>query len=230
LSEGVSMDEFVEFSGKNVDEAIAKACEHFQTDRDQLEIEIITGGSSGIFGLVGVKKAKIKAKKRNNLRELELLIEDIITNLTKPLTPNPEISVDMQSEPITVTIKDKENSGLIIGRDGQTITALQYIANRIIAKKWPGASRIQLDTGDYRQKQNEKLKKTAIYLAQRAKRAGKTMSTQPLSSYHRRLIHLALQDDHSVQTKSKGEGPMKRVLIMPRKRRKRTFKSKESRY
>jgi len=224
------MDEFVEFSGKNVDEAIAKACEHFQTDRDQLEIEIITGGSSGIFGLVGVKKAKIKAKKRNNLRELELLIEDIITNLTKPLTPNPEISVDMQSEPITVTIKDKENSGLIIGRDGQTITALQYIANRIIAKKWPGASRIQLDTGDYRQKQNEKLKKTAIYLAQRAKRAGKTMSTQPLSSYHRRLIHLALQDDHSVQTKSKGEGPMKRVLIMPRKRRKRTFKSKESRY
>ncbi|MBT8763302.1 Jag N-terminal domain-containing protein [Desulfohalobiaceae bacterium Ax17] len=224
------MDEFVEFSGKNVDEAIAKACEHFQTDRDQLEIEIITGGSSGIFGLVGVKKAKIKAKKRNNLRELEQLIEDIITNLTRPLTPNPEISVDMQSEPITVTIKDKENSGLIIGRDGQTITALQYIANRIIAKKWPGASRIQLDTGDYRQKQNEKLKKTAIYLAQRAKRAGKTMSTQPLSSYHRRLIHLALQDDHSVQTKSKGEGPMKRVLIMPRKRRKRTFKSKESRY
>jgi spoIIIJ-associated protein len=224
------MDEFVEFSGKNVDEAIAKACEHFQTDRDQLEIEIITGGSSGIFGLVGVKKAKIKAKKRNNLRELEQLIEDIITNLTRPLTPNPEISVDMQSEPITVTIKDKENSGLIIGRDGQTITALQYIANRIIAKKWPGASRIQLDTGDYRQKQNEKLKKTAIYLAQRAKRAGKTVSTQPLSSYHRRLIHLALQDDHSVQTKSKGEGPMKRVLIMPRKRRKRTFKSKESRY
>ncbi|WP_457570681.1 RNA-binding cell elongation regulator Jag/EloR [Desulfovulcanus sp.] len=224
------MEEFVEFSGKNVDEAIAKACEHFQTDRDQLEIEIITGGSSGIFGLVGVKKAKIKAKKRNNLRELELLIEDIITNLTRPMAPNPEITVDVQSDPILVTIKDKENSGLIIGRDGQTITALQYVANRIIAKKWPGASRIQLDTGDYRQKQNEKLKKTAIYLAQRAKRAGKTMSTQPLSSYHRRLIHLALQDDHSVQTKSKGEGPMKRVLIMPRKRKKRTFKPKESRY
>ena len=213
------MDEFVEFSGKNVDEAIARACEHFQTDRDQLEIEIITGGSSGIFGLVGVKKARIKAKKRNNLRELELLIEDIVTNLIRPMSPNPEILIDLQSEPILVTIKDKENSGLIIGRDGQTIAALQYVANRIIAKKWPGTSRIQLDTGDYRQKQNERLRKTAIYLAQQAKRAGRIMSTQPLSSYHRRLIHLALQNDYEVQTKSTGEGSMKKVLIIPRRRR-----------
>ena len=225
------MDEFVEFSGKNVDEAIARACEHFQTDRDQLEIEIVTGGSSGIFGLVGVKKARIKAKKRNNLRDLELLIKDIVANLIKPMSHNPEILIDLQSEPILVTIIDQENSGLIIGRDGQTIAALQYVANRIIAKKWPGTSRIQLDTGDYRQKQNERLRKTAIYLAQQAKREGRVMSTQPLSSYHRRLIHLALQDDNNIQTRSKGDGSLKKVLIIPRRRRRNTpFRSNRNTY
>lgn len=212
------MEEFVEFVGKDVDEAISKACEYFQTERDSLEIEILSGGSSGIFGLVGLKKAKIKAKKRENPLEVENKVRDIVHNLTRPIAPNSQISVDLSKEPIYVSIEEEENAGVLIGKDGQTISAIQYLANRIIAKQCPGISRIQLDAANYRQRQNEKIKQTALALAQRAKRTGKTMKTQPLTSYHRRIIHLTLQKDRGIQTKSLGEGPLKRVLIMPKKK------------
>ncbi|MDQ7031483.1 MAG: RNA-binding cell elongation regulator Jag/EloR [Desulfonauticus sp.] len=211
------MEEFVEFTGRDVDEAISKACDYFQTARENLEIEIISGGSSGIFGLVGLKKAKIKAKKRTNPIELSSKIKEVVFNLIKPIAPLAEIEVDVEADPIYVNIEEEKNIGILIGKEGQTIAAIQYLANRIIAKQYPDISRVQLDAANYKQKQNEKIKKTALYLAQKAKQMGKAMKTQPLTSYHRRLIHLALQKDRAIQTKSLGEGPLKRVLIVPKK-------------
>ncbi|MCA1742804.1 MAG: Jag N-terminal domain-containing protein [Desulfovibrionales bacterium] len=259
------MEEYVEFTGKDVDDAIAGACRHFNLDRDKLEIEIVSGGSSGIFGLVGVKKARVMAKKRtlinseeadNNQQEKKKPKEKpkaakkehpakevpkAKTKVTKADTqeaepreqvsqkkkqePQPvhgaEISVNDQTKPIGVIIKDESTSEILIGRDGQTLSAIQYIANRIIAKNWPGAARVQVDTEDFLEKQNEKLQQNAQQLASKAKKVGKTMSTRPLSSYHRRIVHMALQNDKKVRTKSKGDGPMKRVLIMPRNRRRK---------
>ncbi len=211
-------EEYKHFSGKDVDEAIKEACDYFGTDREQLEIEIVSGGSTGIFGLVGVRKAEVKVKKKNDLRELEADIREIITTLIQDFTPNFTLRIEIEEDPIQVVIEDEENSGLLIGRDGQTITALQYLANRIIARKWPGVTRIQLDSGDFRRKQQEKLESTAQHLASKAKKAGKVMSTEPLSAFHRRVVHMALQEDKTVQTRSKGDGPMKKVLIMPRKK------------
>ncbi len=357
------MEEYVQFSGKDVDDAIATACKHFGIDRDRLEIDIISGGSSGIFGLVGVKKAKILARKmqikeenrvskpandlniKNNNEtllqeqpqakeppeaqsvprqepakkarpkskprskskpkprsqvkpnqeskppaqdkhqqtvideaesinaqqiqespagadrqsrkpqpqpekavtkseeskssgstdaeaaearqeaskdpELKQYIHGLMVNLTTPLAPETEITVNEQTRPISVTFKDESTTEVLIGRDGQTLSAIQYIANRIIAKNRPGAARVQLDTDNFLEQQNEKLQQSAFQLASKAKKAGKTMSTKPLSSYHRRIVHMALQDDKKIRTKSKGDGPMKRVLIMPRQRRKK---------
>ncbi|WP_045217421.1 protein jag [Desulfonatronovibrio magnus] len=331
------MEDYVEFSGKDVDDAIAIACKHYGIDRDKLEIEIVSGGSSGIFGLVGVKKARIMARKRggslpaetdsklkaSQLRKDETkdqpaeaknkksektikerppkefakkpkaankdnkkhpvqkagseqvkaepevsaptevkestkqnhhkpaaepqsekavlnqepreestekqagdpalrdYIQGLMNNLIGPLSPEAEITIDDSVKPISVIIKDENTSELFIGRDGQTLSAIQYIANRIIAKNWPGAARVQLDTEDFLEKQTEKLQKNAHLLAQKAKKIGKTMSTRPLSSYHRRIVHMALQSDKKIRTKSKGDGPMKRVLIMPRNKRRK---------
>ncbi len=267
------MDNYIKFSGKNVDEAISSACKYFHINRDQLEVEIVSGGSSGIFGLVGVKKATIKAKRRARDQEEEQeaeaprvsqpeepapladeepeehsqaapifeddsegdieediedqesgtlepppaqFLQELIHRLATPLAPEVEIKIREDTQPITVIVQDGNNSGILLGRDGQTLSALQYIANRIIAKKYPGTARIQLDTENFLEKQTEKLEKNAHQLAQRAIKAGKTMSTRPLSSYHRRIVHLALQGENKIRTKSKGDGPMKRVLIMPK--------------
>ena len=154
-----------------------------------------------------------------NPEELKALLKETTAELLKPISTQYDLTIDLETRPITLRIEDDENSGLIIGRDGQTITALQYILNRIIACKWGYNTRVQLDTGQYRQKQQEKLKELALSLAEKSKASGRAYSTRPLSSYHRRVVHMALQDDKSIFTRSKGDGPMKRVLIIPKKER-----------
>jgi spoIIIJ-associated protein len=215
------MNETKEFTGKTVDVAIQAACDHFGVDRDKLEIEIVDGGSSGLFGLMGVKKARVMARQRNTRSEVEDIIRTIVEKLLAPILEEvPAITVDAGSDPVTVVIDDEKHSGLIIGRDGQTLSALQYMTNRIVAKQWPEKVRVQLDTGDYRETQDENLRNLAHHLAGKAKESGRPQSTKPLTSYHRRLVHMALQGDPGVQTKSKGEGPLKRVLIFPKRLKK----------
>lgn len=213
------MNEDMIFEAKDIDTAIDEACAHFKVDREQLEVEIEEGGSSGIFGLVGVKKARIRARPRSNKLELERIIHSVVERLLQPLSQEHEIEIRMQETPIEVVIKDETNSGLIIGREGQTISALQYLVNRIVANQWQERVRIQLDVGDYREQQREQLKNQALFLARKAKESGRVQSTKAMTSYHRRVVHMALQDDEAVQTRSKGEGPMKRVLILPRRER-----------
>jgi spoIIIJ-associated protein len=212
------MSEAKEFSAKTVDDAIHTACDYFGVDRDKLEIEILDGGSTGIFGLMGLKKAKIRAQLRNTASESEGVIREIMETLLAPILGEvPPIRIDAGSDPVSVVIEDEQHSGLIIGRDGATLSALQYMANRIVAKRLPDKVRVQLDTGEYREKQDENLRNLAQHLAHKAKETGRPQSTKPLTSYHRRLVHLTLQQDEGVQTKSKGEGPLKRVLIFPKK-------------
>jgi spoIIIJ-associated protein len=279
------MNTYKDFQAKTVDQAIEDACRFFDAERDALEIDIVSGGSSGIFGL-GAKKAAIRARKRRltaaaaeaperaetkplaaepeGVQKRELAVQDevdveaeveidtvadfddedeprqvatlsaeeiirleadirtIMVALLKPVAVNVTLTIDASASPVTVHIDDQDNSGLIIGRDGQTITALQYLANRIISKSWPQSPRIQLDAGDYRQKQEEQLLGIAMFLSEKAKKSGRVQSTRPLSSFHRRVVHMALQNDRGVQTRSKGEGHMKRVLIVPVKRGKPT--------
>ena len=216
------MSEAKEFEGKSVDAAIDEACTHFDQERDSLEIEILDGGSSGIFGL-GSRRARVRATPRQqDPGELEGLIRDIVTRMLTPIIGEPDLRIDTQHDPIGVEIQDQEHSGLIIGRDGKTISSLQYMVNRILAKQWPERARVQLDAGDYRERQTENLRKTALFLSQKAKDSGRVQSTRPMSSYHRRVVHLALQDEQGINTRSKGEGPMKRVLIMPKREQKST--------
>ncbi len=160
-----------------------------------------------------------EAEEIQDPEKLKALLQEAIAALLKPITTEYKLEIDLATRPITLRIEDEENSGLIIGRDGQTITAFQYMLNRIIASKWGYNTRIQLDTGQYRQKQQDKLKELALALAEKSKASGRVYSTRPLSSYHRRVVHMALQEDIAIVTRSKGDGPMKRVLIMPRRER-----------
>jgi spoIIIJ-associated protein len=212
------MDGFMEFQGKTIDEAIAAACSHFDTDREKLELEILTDAKGGIFGLVGAKKAVVKARARENTAELHKVVATVVERLLTPIIGPPKLEVDVEeSGRAKVLIQDDKHSGLLIGREGQTLAALQYLTNRIVAKRWKTPVRVQIDTGQYRERQDEELRELAQRLADKAKAQGRPQSTKPLSSYHRRVIHVALQEDATIQTRSKGDGPMKRVVIMPRR-------------
>jgi spoIIIJ-associated protein len=212
------------FEAKSVDAALQQACDYFGSSRDDLEVEVIDSGSSGIFGLGG-RQAILKAKPKKGSNELQQLVRTTVSNLLGGIVSEEEIDVSSNDSRVNVSINDEEHSGLIIGREGQTISALEYLTNRILAKRWPEKLYVQIDVGGYRQKQDDSIKQVALNLADKVKQTGKVMSTRPMSSYHRRLVHMALQDDESVVTRSKGDGPMKRVLIMQRRKRNSGSKS-----
>jgi len=214
------MSEFKEFEAKTIDDAINAACVAFQTERDKLEVEIIQDSKGGIFGLVGVKKAQIKARLRDANAELKQIVLGVVERLVNTIVDDPRIEVEIEDKDrVKVTILGDEHSGLLIGREGQTLASIQYLANRIMAKKSTEPLRIQVDTGDYRERQDDSLRQLALHLADKAKSLGRVQSTKPLSSYHRRVVHMTLQTDETISTKSKGDGPLKRVLILPKRTR-----------
>lgn len=143
---------------------------------------------------------------------------EVTKRLVTPIIGEAALTIDVAEGRVKIGIDCGENSGLLIGREGQTLASIQYLASRIIARQLGAAVRVQLDTGDYRERQDEKLRELALSFAERVRATGRPQSTRPLSSYHRRVVHLVLQDDEDIVTRSKGEGPLKRVIILRRRK------------
>lgn len=153
----------------------------------------------------------------DEVRRLEACVREILSALLRPLCAGARLDVDMTARPVAVRI-EADDAEVLMSQDGQVIAALQYLANRIAARTCPGCPRIRLDAGDFRRDQETRLTEMALALAEKAKKTGKVQSTRPLSAFHRRIVHMTLQDDGAVHTRSKGEGSTKRVLILPVRR------------
>ncbi len=340
------MDEFKEFQGKSLDEAIHNACVYFDVKREKLEIDIMQDAKGGFFGIVGVRPAIIRAKRMVSLRgsvgrelvnrqeperpktaaghkesradvqtaevaessphedpinqraklapgsprtnkmrsnaerqqrpnkssdkaegpavvpstrrkgdieekrgkkflseapvgissadqpreeesaglldaldkeELIKASEEAAKNLVEPILGSVPFQVSVSSGHVDVHVECGEQSGLLIGREGQPLSALLYLASRIVSTKMKAPVHVQFNAGNYRERQDERLKELALILAERVRTTGRSCSTRPMSSYHRRIVHIALQDCPDVQTRSSGEGAMKRVIVQKRK-------------
>jgi spoIIIJ-associated protein len=108
-----------------------------------------------------------------------------------------------------------DESGVLIGRRGQTLDALEYIVNRIVAREDEHGARIVVDSQNYRARRRQSLEDLAHRLAERARRRGKTVTLNPMSPRDRRIVHLALQNEHSLVTRSAGKGYVRKLLIIP---------------
>jgi spoIIIJ-associated protein len=183
-----------------------------------LNVEVITNGSSGVFGLMGVKKAKILArvipvidKGESKGARAKAVLENILRRIDMEAT----VEIREEEERIILDIKG-DGSGLLIGRRGQTLNALQYIINKIASRDPEDKRQVIVDTESYRERRNQSLVDLARRLSEKAKQKGVPVTTGPLDSSDRRIVHLALKDDAGLSTKSKGEGVYRRVVITPR--------------
>jgi spoIIIJ-associated protein len=147
-------------------------------------------------------------------------VRTVISTLVAPILDMPvedvEPSIEVGEDRVQVSVKS-EDTGLLIGRDGQNLAAVQYLASRMITRAVGSQVRVQVDAGDYHVRQDSRLQELALSLAEKVKATGKVQTTRPLSAYQRRVIHLALQNDPEVQTRSSGEGALKHVVILKRK-------------
>lgn len=154
--------EFQEFEGKSTEEAIKIACEHFQVSPESLEIEIDSVGSSGLFGL-GSRKARIRAALRGATEEdLLPLAQELLQQLLEKMHEPAQVSAQYEDDRITLRI-ETEDAGLLIGKLGQTLDALQYLVTKMLAKKSRRKVRIAIDVEAYRARHNEALSHMARF-------------------------------------------------------------------
>lgn len=215
--------ETFEFQGKTTEEAVENACRELNISKDQMEIEIVEPGNAGIFGLVGSRKSRIKVKvpgedkERHSEDEAEELAiaRDALQDILNLTLIEANVSAEHEDGRISLNIEG-DKSGLLIGRKGKTLDALQFIVSRIVNKRLGKRVQVIVDSESYRKRRQESLTQMALKMGQKAKRLNRTISTNALNPRDRRIVHLALRNDAELETKSRGGGLLKKVLIIPK--------------
>lgn len=205
------MSEVVEKTGKTVKEALDAALSELDLPEDRVTYEVIEEPTKGFLGIIGGKLAKVKV----TVKEL-LPLEKAVVFL-KEIFVQMKLEVQLESresEDGHVFNMVGEDLGILIGKHGQTLDALQYLtnlaANRGLTEE---KIRIILDVEHYRSRREETLRRLALRLADRVKHAGEKIVLEPMNRHERKIIHTALQDNHRVMTYSDGEEPYRKVVI-----------------
>lgn len=229
--------EYIEFTGKTVDDAITEACQKFTITSDRLEYEVVEKGTGGIFGFAA-KPAIIKARvfdpnapKEEKKEEPKVESEKVEQTSSETSVPaadpkeflgkvfdamnmKVDISVDSHDNEMDINLSG-DDMGVLIGKRGQTLDSLQYLTSIVVNKGRKEYIRVKVDTENYRLRRKETLENLAKNLAYKAKRTKNPVSLEPMNPYERRIIHSALQNDKYVTTHSEGEDPFRKVIITP---------------
>lgn len=140
-------------------------------------------------------------------------VEAFLNDTLKAMDMAVEIVSEVDSEGALSVEMKGSNMGILIGKRGQTLDALQYLANRVANKHQDGYVRVKLDTENYRARREETLRHLAKNIAFKVKRTRRAVSLEPMNPYERRIIHAALQSDQHVTTHSEGEEPYRKVVV-----------------
>ena len=203
-----------EFSGKSEKDAISKALEELNLTEEQVRIEVVEKGKRNLFGIGEETPTVIRVyyeEISENLGEFKSIVSEILKNMgiTAEVTAKEE-----SGSRIYINVST-EDSGILIGKNGATLEALQFLVSLIVSKNFgeDNERHIILDIDGYRERREETLKHMARQAAQQAKKTRRAVALKPMSPYERRIIHLELQNDKDVETKSDGEPPYRRVKV-----------------
>ena len=199
-------------AAKTVEEAIQSGLRQLEGSEDRVKVTVIEQPSKGLFGLIGSKDAKV---------ELELIpdpVEEAIAFLqevTAAMGLRATVSRIEGEEQTTIGIQGAD-MGIVIGRRGQTLDALQYLTN-IVANRFSSSHiRLVLDAEDFRKRRRKTLEELAQRLASRVVKNRREVVLEPMSPQERKVIHSYLQNHPKVKTFSKGEEPNRKVVIAPK--------------
>ncbi len=202
----------VEKEGKTVEEAVELALQELGATKEEVVVEIVEEGSKGLFGLVGSKKAKVKVSVQT---EGIKKAEEVTKKMLDLMGLTSEVKVSIQDDHMYVEIAGNYG-GLLIGKKGETLSALQYIVSRLVNRGEEGNPyRVVVDAEGYRKRREAKLIDMARKSAEMVKSSGREMLIDPMPAFERRLIHMLLKDDPDVKTESRGEGAFRQVVILP---------------
>ena len=223
----------IEATGKTIEEAIESGLKELGKDISEVETEVLVQPSSGILGF-GKKEAKVRLtvienqveevsvevkpveldgeETRNDAEEIAVDAKEFLNTILEKMGISAVIEKMIKADRITLHIHG-DDLGVLIGKHGQTLDALQYIINLKANKGKENRFFIMLDVENYRARREETLKNLAHRLASRVKRNRNKVVLEPMNGFERKIIHVALQDTEHVRTESEGQDPYRHVVI-----------------
>lgn len=207
--------EIIEITAETVEQAIQKAETQLGLGRDQFKVEVIREGRPGILG-VGSREAVIRVSPMS-LPEEDVVspVVEILDTLLGLMGVQGNVEVLSKELPLGLNING-DDLGILIGRRGQTLAALEYVTKLIVVRRLKAWVPLTVDVGGYKRRRRDSLQKLALYLAEQVKSRRRAMPMEPMPADERRIIHLALADHPDVTTQSIGEGENRKIVILPR--------------
>lgn len=216
----------IEKVGKTVEEAVVAALSELGVVREQVTFEVLEEPSKGFLGFIGGKPARVKVTVKDIIKEevvcdvvktdASTVAEEFLSSVLEKMHMNVKIDKAVEGDSVILNIRGAD-LGILIGKFGQTLDALQYLTNLAAHRDSEDRVRIVVDVEDYRKRRVDTLTRLAKRSAERVIANGEKVSLEPMSPHERKVIHLTLQDDRRVTTHSDGEEPFRRVIISLKK-------------
>lgn len=201
----------VEITGETVEEAVEEALQRLGVGRADAEIEILAAPARGLFRFFSQRHARVRVTVKLDRTEWS---RQFVERVAQTLLPDVHVTASEDQEAINVNVRGSD-LGLLIGRHGQTLNALQDLVNAG-ATRFDGPGKpIVVDVEGYRQRRSEIVEREARRAAQRVRREGRSVALSPMTAAERKMVHVILKDDHDIRTESIGREPFRRVLVLP---------------
>jgi len=202
----------IEKSARTVDLAVEDALKTLKVTRDDVDVEVLDAGSKGFIGL-GAKPARVVVTVRYNP---ENIAEAFIKEMGVAMGIIVDVETSLSEKQLDITLTG-QNMGILIGKRGQTLDAIQYLVSLAVNKGVAPYLNVVVDSENYRSRRREILEQLAVNLAKKVKSTKRPVTLEPMNTFERRIIHSALQGDKQVTTHSEGTDPFRNIVIAPKR-------------
>jgi spoIIIJ-associated protein len=208
--------DMIDMTAKSIEEAVELALLELDAERGEVAVEVISNGRAGLFG-IGSEPAKVRVTRliqgAENVSQALGVVSKLISMMEVDAMPTIRSGGDEENWPV-IDIQGQD-SGLLIGKRGETLRALQFVVNLMLPRKVE-QSRVLIDVEHYRDRMARSLQALSARVAERVAYSGRSVTLEPMTAAERRVVHIALADHSSVTTESEGFGEGRRVTVMPR--------------
>ncbi len=207
------MHQYIEVEENTTEEALEAALKELGVSRDQVSVKVIHEPTKGILGL-GAKLAKIRVTLKEDVSSTpEVVLHEILSHMGLEA----EIESQIINGSVHLTVSS-DNPGILIGKHGQTLNAVEYLLNCILNRSSLVKKKVFVDAEGYRERREQMLVDLAYRAAAKVKQTHQEILLDPMPPRDRRIIHVTLQSDEYIRTYSRGEGMMRRVAVTTRER------------
>lgn len=207
------MHQYIEVEENTTEEALEAALKELGVSRDQVSVKVLHEPTKGILGL-GAKLAKIRVTLKEDISSTpEAVLHEILSHMGLEA----EIESQIINGSVHLTVSS-DNPGILIGKHGQTLNAVEYLLNCILNRSSLVKKKVFVDAEGYRERREQMLTDLAYRAAAKVKQTHQEIVLDPMPPRDRRIIHVTLQSDEHIRTYSRGEGMMRRVAVTTRER------------